>query len=260
MKKICHIDADVTGSKTVSHLVREGHIDTYSCPSFRDCEAVMWGLNRGQIQADIVVLDTITAVAQVARQDIVMDPAQMGKQYPIWDNRERLVAQKQDYYKTADVVNRLLRPLRELYRDKGIASIFIAHERSTRGMESRTDPLSGGDKIIPNLQREINDNLFAYADAIVRLYPAAYPFEYNGQMVPQGTRLLLLAATGDSSVGVRVPADKPPAPPFMIVAENDPYAFVRFIQAIGNDMPANTLIYGPPKIGKTQFVGGAIYL
>jgi hypothetical protein len=253
--RICHIDADIRGSATISHLVRQGLVQTFPCPTFKDAEGVMWGLNRGQIKADMVVLDTLTALAGVARQDIVMEPSQT-KQFPIWDNRERLVAQKQDYYKTADVINRLLRPLREL----PIPSIFVCHERSTRGMESRQDPLSGSDKFIPNLQREINDNLFAFADAIVRLYPTTYPFEYMGQPVPAGTRILVLSATGDSAAGVRVPADKPPAPPIMVIPDNDPYSFPRFVEAVGGSIPHNTVIYGPPKIGKTRLVGTAVHL
>jgi hypothetical protein len=210
---------------------------------------------RGTIKADMVVLDTLTANAGVARQDLVMEPKQTAM-YPIWDNRDKLVADKQTYYKTADVVGRLTRPLRELK----IPSVFIAHERSTRGMESRVDPLTGTDKFIPNLQREINSDLFSYADAIVRLFPSSVPFEWNGQHVPAGTRLLLLSPTSDSAAGVRVPGDKPPAPPIMVVPEHDPYSYARFIQAIGGEIPHNTVLYGPPKIGKTTFIAGAVYL
>jgi len=177
------------------------------------------------------------------------------KLHPIWDNREQLVAQKQHYYKTADVVNRLLRPLREL----SIPSIFVAHERSTRGMESRNDPMSGIDKFVPNLQREINDNVFAFADGIVRLYPHMMPFDLNGVAYPSGTRVLLLSATSDSAAGVRVPGDLPPPPPLMVVHEADPYAFARFVQAVGG-LPHNLVIYGPPKIGKTTFLAGATLL
>jgi hypothetical protein len=252
---ICHIDCDVSGSTSIAHLVRSGHVLTFRCPTFKDAEGVMWGLHRGAIKADLVVLDTLTALAGVARQDLVMEPSQT-KQFPIWDNREKLVADRQHYYKTADVINRLLRPLREL----PMPSVFIAHERSTRGMESRVDPLSGTDKFIPNLQREINDNIFSFADGIVRLFPSSTPFEWQGAHVPTGTRILLLSATSDSAAGVRVPADKPPAPPIMVVPENDPYSFVRFIEAVGGEIPHNLVVYGPPKIGKTTWVAGAAYL
>lgn len=253
--RIVHIDCDVSGSTSISHLVRSGHVLTYRCPTFKDAEGVLWGLVRGAIQGDMVILDTLTALAGVARQDIVLEPS-MAKQTPIWDNRDKIKADRDTYYKTGDVVNRLLRPLRELT----IPSIFVAHERSTRGMESRSDPLTGTDKIIPNLQREINDNVFSFADGIVRLFPSPTPFEWEGQHVAAGTRLLLLTATSDSTAGVRVPGDKPPAPPFMIVPEHDPYAFARFIHAIGDEIPHNLMIYGPPKIGKTTFLSGAVYL
>ena len=244
--KIVWLDADISGTTTIQNYIASGQVQAFRCPSFRDCEAAMWALYRKQITADMVVLDTVDAVANVARQDLVMEPSQT-RALPIWDNREKLVAGRPDYYKTADVVNRLTRPLREL----GIPVVFVCHERG------RTDPMSNAEKYVPNLQREILSNLFSFADAIVRLYPSPYPFDYGGQNIPTGTRLLLLSATGDSAAGVRVPQDKPPAPPFIVVGENDPYSFGRFVQAIGGVVPNVTVLYGPPKIGKTRFVATA---
>lgn len=228
--------------------MRAGYVETYPCRTFKEAEGVMWALHRGQIKADMIVLDSLTGVVEKARQDLVMDPSQ-SKSSPIWDNREKLLPGRQEYYKTADIIKRLLRPIVEL----PIPSVFVCHERS------RTDPLSSVDKYVPNLQREINENLFSFADAIVRLYPAPYPFEWAGQAVSAGTRLLLLSPSGDAAAGVRVAGDRPAPPPILVVPEGDPYSFGRFVEVVGA-IPHNTVLYGPPKIGKTRFVSTAVYL
>jgi hypothetical protein len=239
-----HLDCDVTGSASISDLIPDP-IRSYSCPNVQTAENVLWEVVKGRLPAQFVMLDTITGFTQRGLQDLVSESSD-----GIWKNRKKFKAERDHYGWLGDVANRFTGILREF---SGY-SIILAHERSTEGLASREDPLSGGDKMTPDLQRKILTNLLTFADAIVRLYPSPVPVQMDGVVYPAGTRLLALTATESHTAGVRVPMSRP-IPSMMIVHEGDPYAFARFVQILGY-IPHNTVIYGPPKIGKTIFAAG----
>jgi hypothetical protein len=245
--KLIHIDADRTGSASIQHLVPQW-VETYSCPSLEAVAQVVSKIEKGVIRGDIVALDTLTRLTADTREDIVIDPAKVDIAN-LWKQRAGLKSSRDDYYTTMSLINRILRAIYNL----PIPSIILAHERV------RQDPLSGLDKFVPDLQDAINATVFTSADYIARLSAwNGAPFEYGGGTVQPGTRLLYTSATGNSSAGGRATPDHP-IPPFLVGWQAYSPTFGDLINTLGY-MPHNTIIYGPPKIGKTTFAGSVVYL
>lgn len=257
--KAVFIDTDVSGTSSISHLIESGHVESFSCGNLKAAEGVIQSIRRGQIHADIVFLDTITGVTARTRQMILYDFTSGAS---VWDKRKQLRADWDTYRDTSDLTNYLATMLMMLWDERKIPHVIVAHEKHTSKMASRVDPISGGDRYVPNLQDGINQHLYAFTDAIVRLTYAPLPFIVDGQSYPQNTRILIMSPlgdpTGNSSAGVRVTPGVS-CPSFLVVPENDPYAYRRFVQAMGR-VPASMLLYGPQKIGKTTFLSGAAYL
>ena len=252
--KLCHIDADVNGVISIEHLVPDW-VQTFSCLNYKEVESVVHAVRSGRLKCDMVVLDTITGLTTRLRQDLVYDPVGVGAGSPLWDKRKELKANWDHFRATSDLTNRITMLFMILNRDLGIPCVVIAHEKHTKDSESRSDPMSGDDKFIPNLQAGINECLYAYADAIVRLSPATKPVV---GLDPRGTRILTLRPTTESSAGIRVRGDLPQPPEYIVVPDNDPQSFKQFVTIIGR-IPKLMLLYGPPKVGKTVFISGACY-
>jgi hypothetical protein len=264
--KLIHLDCDREGKASIESLVQAGYVDSYQTPDHKSVEGVLLAVKAKRIVGDIVVIDTINGLVSTINQGLVFQ----GNEGNVWDNRKKLVSDWDTYRNTQNLTN-YLNMIGVNLGMMGIPVIWIAHERNTKEQESRTDPLSGGlgdDKYTANLQKGINEFLNAFCGAIIRLTYSTVPFTYEGVAYPRGTRTLVLNPTRDSSVGTRVDGEwlipnktepKPPLPPFMVVGERDPYAFYRFVQLFGR-VPASTLLYGPPKVCKTSFAAGAIYV
>lgn len=235
-------DCDTSGHRSVIDLQRAGAIDVRVCKSFADLEGVFWGLYRGEIpMPELLVIDSITALASKTKQDVVLDPSLKGSTQ-IWSAQASLTANQKQWGVTGDVIIRLLRNFREL----DCPAIFIAHEGT------REDTMSGYDKFVPDLQRMILADIIAQADAILRLRALPTAITYSdGTVVPRGARQLLLKPTAESAVGLR--DYLPNCPDFLI----EP-TLADFAALFGeNGFPHNTIVYGPPKIGKTTFACNA---
>jgi hypothetical protein len=261
-----HIDCDRDGKDSIASLIAAGYIDTYKCVDHKAVEGIFEAIKRKQIQGDFIMVDTVNALISSINQGLLYT----GHEGNVWEKRKSLKADWDTFRDTNNLTN-YLNMLALNLSATGIPVIWIAHERNTKGSESRSDILSsslGDDKYTADLQSGINSFLNQFATAIVRLTYSTVPFTLNGQAYPRGTRTLVLHPTRDSSVGTRVdgdwlvpnnPAPKPPLPEYMVVADRDPYAFYRFCEVMGR-VPTSTLLYGPPKIGKTTFAAGAIYV
>jgi hypothetical protein len=245
--KLIHIDADRTGSSSIRHLIPQW-VETYSCPTLDAVAQVISKIEKGQIRGDILALDTLTRLTADTREDIVIDPAKVDIAN-LWKQRAGLKSSRDDYYSTMSLINRILRAIYNL----PMPSILLAHERM------RTDPLTGLEKFVPDLQDAINATVFTSADFIARLAPwNGPPFEYGGGKVESGMRLLYTSATGNSSAGGRSTPDHP-LPPFLVGWQPFTPTFGDLINTLGY-VPHNTIIYGPPKIGKTTLAGSVVYL
>lgn len=249
--RILHIDADRgTGHHSVIDLVRAGVVVSYPGRTFQEAENVFWALYRNDLKIpdgagnlftpDLIVPDTITKLAESTRQDTVLDPSKKG-QSTIWDLGESAVANQRQWGIAGDRVVRLLRNILEL----PIPSIFIAHQGE------RDNPLGdAGTTLTADLQKQILKNVIADTDAIVRLRASPVPIALSdGRVMPAGSRQLVLRPTGDASVGVRSPYQ---LPDYLL----EP-TLADFFAALHGEIPHNTLLFGPPKIGKTTFALGA---
>lgn len=261
-----HIDCDRDGKDSISSLVAAGYIDSYKCPNHKSVEGVLAAVKNGTIQGDFIIIDTVNAITSSINQGLLYT----GHEGNVWEQRKKLRADWDTWRDTGNLTN-YLNMLALNISATGIPVIWIAHEKNTKGSESRHDILSSGlddDKYAADLQASIGGFLNQFSGAIVRLTYSTRPFTLNGQQYARGTRILVLNPTRDSAVGTRVDGDwlvpnnpnpKPPLPEFIPIHDRDPFAFYRFAEAMGR-FPASTLLYGAPKIGKTTFAAGAIYI
>ena len=246
--KILHVDCDRgTGHRSIIDLVQDGRVDCRPCLTFEHAEGAHWAVKRGEIEMpSLYVVDTVSKLAEAKRQDTTVGPhllAQLNAgTATISSLGDAVVSSQRDYGVTGDHINRLLRNIIEL----PCPSIFIFHQ------SDREDPMSGLTKKTPNAQRAILNNVVADADAIVAMKMSTVPYALpDGTVAGAGTRQLLLAPTPDTAIGVR---SIRPLPPFIL----DPI-LSDFAAVLGgwDYFPHNTVLYGPPKIGKTTFATGA---
>src|SRR5437667_240238 len=71
-------------------------LDVYSAPSYAAVEHLFWEIQKGELEADVVVIDTLTTWANTTRQDVVIDPDLIaGKS--LWQNREKVMPAQRDW-------------------------------------------------------------------------------------------------------------------------------------------------------------------
>ena len=249
MSKILHVDLDRgQGHRSVIDLARSGQIDVRPCTTFEHAEGVYWAVKRGEIEMpSLYVMDTVSKLAEIKRQDTTLG-AHLQAQLTagtatISSLGDAVVSSKRDYGVTGDHINRLLRYIIEL----PCPSMFIFHQADVE------DPMSGLMKKGPRVQNAILSNIIADADAIVAMKMSTVPYALpNGTIAAAGTRQLLLLPTPDTAVGVR---SIYALPPFILDPTLDDFAAV-----LGGweNFPHNTVLIGPPKIGKTTFACNAI--
>lgn len=236
--KIVLLDADVSGHRSVIDLCQSGRVAAYPIRSLSEFEAVTWALVRKQIEADLVVVDTVTTQGARTVQDVVL-PQDKAMQVGIANKLADITPSQREWGQSASGLLHFLRPLIELE----IPSIMVAHERR------HEDPMSGQIKYVPNVQGRVLDYLVGNADWIVRMTTTIQPYQLaDGTVAPPGTRQLLLEPTIDSAAGGRC---YPPPPAFLLNPTLDAFA-----AAVGG-LPHFTLLYGTFKVGKTTFACGA---
>jgi hypothetical protein len=244
MSKILHVDCDRgTGHRSILDLAQQGLVDVRPCTTFEHAESVYWAVKRGEIEMPwLYVVDTVSKLTEVKRQDTTVDAAMRQRMESgmstISSLGDAVVSSKRDYGVVGDHINRLLRNILEL----PCPSIFVFHQTEAE------DQMSGLTKKSPRVQNAILNCIVPDADAIVALKMSAVPYAYpNGVVAGPGTRMLLLQPTPDTAIGMR---EYRPLPPFLL----DP-TLADYIALFGGveQMPHNTVLFGPPKIGKTTF-------
>lgn len=235
------MDCDLTGHRSVIDLVRNGTVDARPVKSFDEADALYWALYYGKIpMPTIVLIDTITGLISMTRQDVVLPPELKGQQ-TLTQLGDKIVTSKREYGIVGDKITRLYRNFREL----PCKLVLVAHEAQ------REDLMSNTEKMTINAQKMILTDITVTADAIIRLTTTNVPMTHDGIEYPAGTRQLLLAPTVDSAIGIRTHLT---LPPFIMRP-----TLAKFIQTLGGweNFPETTVLYGPPKLGKTTFITGA---
>lgn len=236
------MDCDLTGHKSVIDLVRAGIVDARPIRSFDEADALYWALYYEKIPMPTVLLiDTITGLIGMTRQDVVLPPEQKGQQ-TLTQLGDKIVTSKREYGIVGDKITRFYRNCREL----PCKVIVVAHEAQ------REDLMSNTEKMTIDAQKMILRDITVTADAILRLTTTNVPMNYNGIDYPAGTRQLLLAPTVDSAIGIRTHLSLPPF--IMRPTLSD------LINVVGGweYFPDTTVLYGPPKLGKTTLITGAV--
>jgi hypothetical protein len=242
MSTFLTFDCDLTGHKSIIDLCENGTVAAYPIKSFEEADALFWQIYYGKIpMPSVLVVDTVTKLIEFTKQDVVLDPSKKGERTLV-QLGEELVTSKREYGIIGDKIIRFLRNVIEL----PCPVVLVFHEATSEDLMSNTE------KKTLSAQAMVKNSVIAGADAIVRLTTSALPITENGILYPAGSRQLLLAPTVDSAVGIRTHLK---LPPYLM----NP-TLGSFVEAIGGwkYFPHFMVLYGPPKLGKTTFIHGAV--
>jgi hypothetical protein len=242
MKKTLLIDTE-GGATSVRHLINAGHVIVEDAPTLDAVEKVYWKLHRGQIECDVVVIDTVTALATTTRHDFVRIESKVastvtdGAISRIWATQ---VDGRRMWQRASDPLIMLLRQFRSLSSGPdGKLTIFCCHERTREDESDRA--MKGGPAVNPMLLADV----IPFSDDVFRLRALVRPTAVLGKQHPKGTRLLFMATSEDLMTKIRIGQwikydDE--------LAEPDLF---RLEQVMQEFFPRRLTIFGNPGSGKT---------
>jgi hypothetical protein len=236
---VAHLDTE-NGRGSIQDLITEGKVVSYDASTYEKAEQVFWAIYNKQIKADVIVLDTITTLADNYVAAVTLDPEnQKFEQGTTWWSQRKKMRQNQDIW---NIVNFGMGQIMQGIRNLQQPSIFLAHETE------RDDPTADGEveRHMPSLTPKILKRVMAYSDIVCRIYKTATPFVDGGVQYPVNTRVLQLENTANAYTGVRLTPAQTAATPSYIA---DP-TLAKLAGAIGG-LPHALTIYGFPKTGKT---------
>ena len=198
--------------------------------------------DKGKLPFDVIVLDTITFLAEVTWQQGLEVASG-----DIWEHRADFDKYSQRLYGNASkMINRLLMQ----YRGLKAHTVFVCHE------EERKIPPNNGPNdpaiLSPSVNPALLNPLLAWSDALVHLGKTSKAMRVGGDRVPRDVRRLLLEGNSVYRAKTRIPLALQPGP----VALIDP-TLREFLSYINTGAkPSRITLYGAPGVGKTTFACG----
>jgi hypothetical protein len=205
-------------------------VNVVNVDSFQKLQDTLWAIRSKKIAADIVVIDTLTELAQIVRQDAIIPNMPDG--YDMWSNRAKLGGEQSHWGQMTNLLTMAMR----LFRNMGILLIINAHQ-------DETEELEGAKKIGPAANPALRTALRGPTDIIARLSIETVEREVDGIKYPAGTRALRLGATGRYLTKVR--ADWGQKYPATLMNPTVPKLQELFPEA------RTIVVYGDPGAGKT---------
>lgn len=236
---------DSQGRRT--ELVRnpEAFVTVEHCETFGQVQAAYWRIMRKQYDPmpDVVVFDSITAVASSHRRTVVLESlvrSSKGVFKP--DNIKDsdlidLVPDRREWGITNSNLITILWPIRRLPQ----LTIFTAHEKMNE--DSVTTVKTIGPAVSPQLLSDILD----FTDDAFRITSSKKSEKIDGKEYPKGTRVVRIGESEEHATKIRVSRHLK-RPDILI---NPSLWTVR--KTLKDFMPDHMVIFGPRGAGKTTF-------
>lgn len=235
---IYYLDADGRGYEAVEHLVQAKLITVFPCQSFPDFEDACLKLIPKVGPDDLIILDTISALANTTRGDFKLGTDITAN---IWDKRDKWFGDKTGQLNYEAAQQMIMRRLRN-FEARSARMIIISHEREQlnefTGMKSRG----------PDLNPGFFGTLFPFASDMFRLgVMMANEMAEDGTVkIAAGTRVLYLKMSEEQICKARVAIE---------VAQKLPNGILNptltKLYGVLNKKPSKLVLYGPPGAGKT---------
>lgn len=205
------------GSLSVRHLIRnhwkkenglrtatvynpEGLVDVEEAPLLADVDAALWRLRsepgspKGYPDRyDVVVLDTITALAMQHRHTVIFERTGI-RENAIISNLLKLGSEQRDWGTATDNMMMVLRQ----YRSLPCVTIFTAHE------SIKEDETTKETKIGPAVNKQLLGDLLNFTDDAFRLSAVMKPTTYEDKIYPARTRFLRMAQSDQHFTKIRI--------------------------------------------------------
>lgn len=234
------------GATSIRHLEKAGTVEVVETPTLDDVEKVFWQLRRKERTCDVLVLDTLDALATTNRHEYVRKEAGVpatttdGAIRKIWDKQ---LDGRRMWQRASDPMIMLLRQLRSLSSGPdGILTVFCCHQRMREDENDKA--MKGGPGVNPMLLGDI----MPFSDDVFRLRALVRPAVANGkQTYPKGTHLLYMATSEDLMTKIRIG-------PGIDYPEElaDPNLF-EVERIMGDFFPRRLTVFGAYGAGKTTF-------
>lgn len=220
-------------------------VHVVEAPTFADVERVYQSLRKQQDSKDsnfpdVVVLDTVTYLADSTRQLLAMGDRAGAS---LWANRAQfLTDQRPSYGAMSSIVNRLLMEFRGL----STVTIFILHE------EDRISP-DGQERRGPSINPALLNPILAWSDVLANLGKLRGETKVADRVIPAGTRRIRLEESDTVMAKARVPISLQPCPAVLIDPSLDDLLAVVMEP---EQKACRMTIYGSPGIGKSTLACG----
>jgi hypothetical protein len=243
------LDADLGGSESVQDLIETERIVEIPLPSFVAFEKAAVQLCRTVTKDDVVVVDTLSALANTTRGDLRLGPEEPED---LWSKRSLFFGADKNYLTQYEATEKMI--MRHLKNLKTRCHIItIVHE------DEQVDPISMTKKRAPQLNQAFFGSLMASASDVFRLSMLFEDVKNSqGNVVHKaGTRVLYLqSAEGPDGHIAKHRTSRE-------VAETIPKGIVdptmpKLMKTLQKN-PRWLVIYGPPGIGKTTFACSQAY-
>ena len=232
------LDADMGGVDSVQDLIDAGTVKHIPVPSFPEYEAAVASLLPQVGPNDLVILDTISQLANSVRGDLKLGT---DTNATLWDKRNVYFGDK-NYLTVFEAASQLIMRRLKNLRARGARIITVCHEDDQR------DDISMTKKRAPALNTAFYKALMASSSDV---FPLSVQLEDKmneaGDItIPRGTRILNLRMSEDYVTKHHTPMAVSLKMPVGIKDPTLPKLY-----AVLGKKPSWLVLYGPPGAGKT---------
>ena len=234
------LDCDVNGADSIERLIKEGKVQHIVCDTFVAFEKAIVGLLPKVTPEDLVIVDTVTSLANTTRGDMKLGTDLTAS---LWDQRSIFFSDK-NYLTVYEAAGQsIMRRIKNL-RARGARIITVCHE------DEQLDPATLGKKRAPQVNEALYRSLLAASSDVFRLYALADD-ELNQETgevkYKADTRFLQLRNSEEAVAKFHVEREQVEKIPSRLSNPTLP----RLYKALAK-RPSWCLLYGPPGAGKTS--------
>lgn len=235
------LNADRGGADSVAHLIRTGKVTHLPCPTYQAYEGHCKDLlARQPTDDDLVILDTLTRLADSARGDMKLG----ADAESLWEKRNVYFSDK-NYLTVYEAAGQLImRRLRNL-NNKGYRIVTICHE------DEQFDQATMGKKRAPAINEALYKSLMGSCTDCFRL-SVLREDEVNAEgavVASAGSRLLQTTMDDQAICKYQVEANDDGS--FRTVPRLIPSPTMRRVFKVLGKKPSWLVLYGEPGAGKT---------
>lgn len=239
-----YVDADGAGLDSVEDIVKANvkDIKVIDGGNYDALDKVLGNLVEHITGADLVVIDTLTSLANTIRADAKFENSE-GRS--LWEYRKKWLEGDKNYLNVYDMAEKMIMRRLKNLRNKGARIIVLCHEAE------KNDETTMTKKRGPDLNDAFYGKLMSASSDVFRLYATYYDetdIATGKVIIPAETRILQLRRTEEVIAKVHVTMDKASTIKSKMLFPTLPKLYAHL-----GKKPSFLTIYGSPGVGKSTF-------